>query len=76
MIVCAANVLSRIDGKAFRYGSAGFRRLTAIRPVYLQYILLQGFDVLWQVGLPLSISGCRGAEREKIQESSSLVLTN
>jgi hypothetical protein len=34
--------------QAFKYESAGFRRVTAIRPVYLQYLLLQGVDVLWQ----------------------------
>ena len=31
------------------YESPGFRRVTAIRPVYLQYLLLRGVSVLWQV---------------------------
>ena len=31
------------------YESPGFRRVTAIRPVYLQYLLLRGVSVRWQV---------------------------
>ncbi len=43
-----------INRQALQYESAGFRRVTAIRPVYLQYLLLQGVDVLWQASAPLS----------------------
>ena len=31
------------------YETEGFRQVTAIRPVYLQYLLLQGVNALWQV---------------------------
>ena len=33
------------------YESPGFRRVTAIRPIYLQYLLLRGVNALWQVHL-------------------------
>ncbi len=55
-----------------RYESAGFRRVTAIRPVYLQYLLLQGVDVLWQARAPISDRGGWGIDGVSFDSDTSL----
>ena len=47
--LCVGQLICYCSYRAQAYESPGFRQVTAIRPVYLQYILLRGVDALWQV---------------------------